>query len=131
MREVKSKKGENIMGKYVTIVGMNHYYGKGIFQVGDILRCKKEPDNPVDAEAIEVLLPILGKIGYIANSAYTVAKGTFSAGRLYDQVKKRFYVQILFICNNQMICEVSDMDNKELEKCLEKQMKRLGNEDDW
>ena len=74
----------------LTITGMRHYYGNGIIHVGDILRCKKEPENEYDAEAIQVLLPVYGKVGYIANSPYTVAKGTLSAGRAYDQVKKKF-----------------------------------------
>ena len=64
----------------LTITGMRHYYGNGIIHVGDILRCKKEPENAYDAEAIQVLLPVYGKVGYIANSPYTVAKGTLSAG---------------------------------------------------
>ena len=58
----------------LTITGMRHYYGNGVFHVGDILRCRKEPENAYDAEAIQVLLPVYGKVGYIANSPYTVAK---------------------------------------------------------
>ena len=78
----------------LTITGMRHYYGNGVFHVGDILRCRKEPENEYDAEAIQVLLPVYGKVGYIANSPYTVAKGTLSAGRAYDQVKKKFYIRV-------------------------------------
>lgn len=72
----------------LTVTGMRHYYGTGIFHVGDILRCGKEPDNVYDAEAIQVALPVCGKVGYIANSPCTVAKGTLSAGRAYDRVKR-------------------------------------------
>ena len=70
----------------LTITGMRHYYGNGIFHVGDILRCRKEPENQYDAEAIQVMLPVYGKVGYIANSPYTVAKGTLSAGRAYELI---------------------------------------------
>ena len=37
----------------LTITGMRHYYGSGVIHVGDILRCKKEPENEYDAEAIQ------------------------------------------------------------------------------
>lgn len=92
----------------LTITGMRHYYGNGVFHVGDILRCRKEPENEYDAEAIQVLLPVYGKVGYIANSPYTVAKGTLSAGRAYEQVKKKFYIRVLYICTNQIICKVEE-----------------------
>ena len=44
---------------------------------------KKEKDNEYDKEAISVNLPGLGKIGYVANSPYTVLGESYSAGRLY------------------------------------------------
>ena len=33
----------------------------------------KEPSNPYDDEAIKVVMKEIGTVGYIANSAYTVA----------------------------------------------------------
>ena len=107
----------------LTITGMRHYYGNGIIHVGDIFRCKKEPENAYDAEAIQVLLPVYGKVGYIANSPYTVAKGTLSAGRAYDQVKKKFYVRVLYICTNQIICKVEEGRKAELARRISRQPK--------
>ena len=112
----------------LTVTGMRHYYGNEIFRVGDILKCRKEPDNPYDEEAIQVLLPVYGKVGYIANSPYTVARGTLSAGRVYDQVRKKFYVRVLYICSNQIICKVEEGKKEELEKKIEKQMRKR---DEW
>lgn len=109
----------------LTITGMRHYYGSRIIHVGDILRCKKEPENEYDAEAIQVLLPVYGKIGYIANSPYTVAKGTLSAGRTYDQVKKKFYVRVLYICTNQIICKVEEGKKEELEGRISRQLQAV------
>ena len=37
------------------------------------IRLEKEPDNAYDKEAIMVKLEGRGKIGYVANSPYTVA----------------------------------------------------------
>ena len=109
----------------LTITGMRHYYGSRIIHVGDILRCKKEPENEYDAEAIQVLLPVYGKIGYIANSPYTVAKGTLSAGRASDQVKKKFYVRVLYICTNQIICKVEEGKKEELESRISRQLQAV------
>ena len=47
---------------------------------------KKEPDNKYDHEAIQVKVPGLGVIGYVANSVQTVLGESYSAGRLYDKI---------------------------------------------
>ena len=109
----------------LTVTGMRHYYGCSIIHVGDILRCRKEPENKYDADAIQVLLPVYGKVGYIANSPYTVAKGTLSAGRVYDQVKKKFYIRVLYICSNQIICKVEEGSKEEMELRINRQLKAL------
>ena len=57
---------------YITIAGMNHYYGSEIFEKGMKVKLEKEPDNPYDREAIAARIKGLGKIGYVANSPYTV-----------------------------------------------------------
>ena len=46
------------------------------------VKLKKEPKNEYDAEAIMVKMKGIGKVGYVANSAYTVKGDTMSAGRL-------------------------------------------------
>lgn len=123
------KEDERIMKEIaVTITGMNYYYGKRIFCINDILRCKKEPDNAYDAEAIQVSLPLYGCIGYIANSTYTMARGTISAGRLYDQVKKKFYIRVKYICSNQIICTIEEGSKEKLEELIQKQMKSKMND---
>lgn len=38
--------------KYVTITGMNHYYGLTPFKIGKRFKCKKDKDNPYDQDAI-------------------------------------------------------------------------------
>lgn len=65
-------KNKNI---FVTITGFQHYYGREPFQIGNLIRCAKEPGNPYDSDAIRAFLPYIGKVGYIANSPQTKAGG--------------------------------------------------------
>ena len=69
-------KSKNI---FVTITGFQHYYGRESFQIGNLIRCAKEPGNPYESDAIRAFLPYIGKVGYITNSPQTKAGGTESA----------------------------------------------------
>lgn len=111
---------------YVTIVGFKNYYDQMPFDIGNLIRCRKEPGNRYDKEAIECTLPAIGTVGYIANSVNTVAGGTMSAGRVYDRVKNRFYVRVMFTTGSKIICKVETGSLEELEKELQRQM-----DDDW
>ena len=111
---------------YVTIVGFRHYYDKTPFEIGNLIRYIKEPDNLHDREAIKCTLPCIGTVGYLANSVNTVAGGTMSAGRVYDKVEKRFYARVMFTTNSKIICKVERGDRKELGRELRKQL-----DDDW
>ena len=91
---------------YVTITGFKHYYGKKPFAIGKRLLCKKDFNNEYDDDAIEVILGDVGTIGYIANSPYTKAEGTLSAGRIYDKVDDMFYVEVMFMTASKVICKV-------------------------
>ena len=112
---------------YITITGFQHYYDKKPFAIGNLIRCRKEPDNCHDEEAIKCTLPVLGTIGYVANSIYTVAGGTMSAGRIYDKVDERFYVRVMFTTDSQIICRVENECREELERELNRQQMK----DDW
>lgn len=92
----------------MTITGMRHYYGMAPFKVGKKISCVKEPFNPYDSEAIYCELKHVGKVGYIANSPYTTATGTKSAGGIAHKVKKRFKVEVMFITGHSVICKVVD-----------------------
>jgi len=103
--------------RYVTITGTGHYYGMRPFSIGKRIKCVKEPSNPYDDEAIKVVMKEIGTVGYIANSTYTAATGTMSAGRIYDKVMKKFWVEVMFITSSKVICRVveglkeTDTDN--------------------
>ncbi len=91
---------------YVTITGLNHYYGSGILEVGQKCKLVKEPENSYDREAIKVLVGNGLQVGYVANSSYTVIHGTRSAGRLYDKFDRQLTAKIMFIDRNQAIAKV-------------------------
>ena len=73
---------------YVTITGFWHYYGVKPFRIGKVLKCVKEP------------------VGYIANSIGFKATGTASASKIHDKVKKKFWIEVMFITSSKVICRV-------------------------
>ncbi|SJZ48059.1 HIRAN domain-containing protein [Garciella nitratireducens] len=89
---------------FLTITGLNHYYGMKPIEIGKILTLVKDKNNKYDEEAIAVLLPYIGTIGYVANSPNTVVKGTSSAGRIYDIFEEEAYAQVLFATKESAIC---------------------------
>ncbi len=104
--------------QYVTITGMNHYYGLQPFKVGKKLKCIKEPSNSYDSEAIKVVIKDIGKVGYVANSPFTKATGTLGAGGISGYVKKKFKVEVMFITSSKVICRMVDGFKKKV-KCSE------------
>lgn len=98
---------------FITITGTNYCYGMKPFEVDRMIKLIKEPDNEHDGEAIRAELPFINKIGYVANSPHTVAKGTFSAGRVYDLFEKEAYAQILFVTHASVICLLLSADDIE------------------
>jgi len=73
------------MSSYVSIVGLNNYFGSDIFKVGQILVLRKDYENNYDDEAIQVEIENVGKVGYIANSTHTVVRGCKSAGKIIEE----------------------------------------------
>ena len=109
MLQVAEEEGESGMKElYVTITGFKYYFGQTPFKVGQKIRCVKEPDNPHDAEAIRATMKHIGTVGYIANSPYTMALGTKSAGAIGHKVKKKFTVEVMFVTGTKVICRVVD-----------------------
>ena len=71
---------------FITLTGTKYYFGDDFMEKGMKIRLEKEPDNEYDKEAIKVIYEGLGKVGYVANSSYTVIGEAMSAGRLYDKI---------------------------------------------
>lgn len=100
---------------YVTITGLKHYFGIEPFQVGQKIRLIKEPENSFDREAIRAELPGLGRVGYVANSSYTVQGECFSAGRIYDKIGNTASAKVKYVLANAVVCKVKVSTEKEEE----------------
>lgn len=98
---------------FVTITGLNHYYGAKPFEIGRVIKLIKEPDNEYDNETIVAFLPFIDKIGYVANSTNTLYQGTISAGRLYDKIEDYAYARVMFVTHSSVIALVLDKDDVE------------------
>ncbi|MDR2529840.1 MAG: HIRAN domain-containing protein [Synergistaceae bacterium] len=100
---------------FITITGCQHYFGSNILKVGHVLKLKKDYENQHDDEVIEAQIEGVGKIGYVVNSTYTVARGAKSAGRIYDTFKGECYARICFIVKDTPIAVLLNEDNARVE----------------
>lgn len=107
---------------YVTLTGFSKRYGNKPFSIGNVIICIKDPSNKYDNEAIVAKLPIIGTVGYVANSPYSTAGGTLSAGRIYDKVPDKFYVRVIFTTQSKIICKVESEESNVLEKEIQAQL---------
>ena len=94
------------MKNYFTLTGTKYYFGDDFLKAGMKLQLKKEPDNDADKEAICVSIEGLGKIGYVANSPYTVIGESMSAGRLYDKIADTAKGEVVFVTDKGILCRV-------------------------
>lgn len=113
LRPIFETEGTIMTKMYFTIVGTGHYYGQEFLEPGMRVILKKEPDNEYDNEAIMVNLEGLGKIGYVANSPYTVQGDSLSAGRLYDKIGDVSFGKIVYVLPKGVLCK---LDKKSLRK---------------
>ena len=91
---------------YFTITGTEYRYGQAFIKPKMKVKLVKEPDNEYDSEAIQVKIKGLGKVGYVANSPYTVKGESMSAGRLYDKIGDKAKGKIVFVTDGGVICKV-------------------------
>lgn len=97
---------------YFTLTGCKHYFGSDFLKNGMKVKLVKEPDNEFDKEAIQVKLKSFGKIGYVANSPYTVKGESMSAGRIYDRIGKKAKGKIVFVTGGGAVCKITDTGRK-------------------
>ena len=110
-REGEEENGKDIFyinrdKTYFTLTGTRHYFGAYFLKKGMRVELEKEPDNEHDKEAIKVNLEGLGKIGYVANSTYTVLGESMSAGRLYDKIGDKAEGKVVLVTERGVLCKV-------------------------
>lgn len=91
---------------YFTLTGTKHYYGQDFLKKGMKIYLEKERDNEYDKEAIKATCEGLGKIGYIANSSYTVIGDSMSAGRIYDKIGDTAKAKVELVTDYGIICRL-------------------------
>lgn len=91
---------------YITITGMNHYLGMEAFRVDQTLYLEKEESNAHDEEAIKVMIEGGATVGYVANSIYTKAMGTKSAGYIHHSIEKSAKAHVQFITQDTVIAKL-------------------------
>lgn len=91
---------------FITIVGIEQCVGIDLFRVGGSFYLEREPSNEYDEEAICVRNMDAIKVGYVANSIHTVAKGCRSAGRVYDIIQDRQKIKVCFVVRGCVIAEI-------------------------
>lgn len=96
---------------YITINHIEDFCPCCNIRVGDELTLKKDPNNCYDDEAITVYDKNNVKVGYVANSVSTVARGTYSAGRLHGKIDETAKCCVQFIVENIAISYIVDNCN--------------------
>lgn len=91
---------------YSTVAGTKHYFGQEFFEPNMEVKLIKEPDNELDKEAIRVEVDGLGKVGYVANSPYTVQGESMSAGRMYDRMGDTAKGVVKYVLPQGILCEL-------------------------
>lgn len=97
---------------YFTITGTKHYFGSDFLKPGMKVKLQKDTQNEFDNEAIAIKLDGLGKIGYVANSRYTVLGESYSAGRIYDKINKKATGTVLYVLDNGVLCRLNEFSLK-------------------
>ena len=93
---------------YATVSHLDDFGCTYCFRPGQTLVLKKDPDNPYDDEAILVYDRKGNKCGYVANSVSSVARGTYSAGRLCEKILEEQQAVIRFILDDVLIIQLID-----------------------
>ena len=93
---------------YITINHLDDFESQMFLKTGDVLILKKDRNNQYDDEAIAAYTKDNYKCGYVANSVRSVARGTYSAGRVYDQIEDeaRCFVRFILVEEGCLIAEL-------------------------
>lgn len=105
---------------FFTVTGCNHYFGTEAFKPRVKVTLYKEPDNKYDKEAIRVEARALDKIGYVANSPYTVLGESRSSGRLYDLIDDGATGRVLYVLPQGLVYELEETGFEKVKKIYKK-----------
>ena len=81
---------------YITINHLEDFDYAYYLKPGDRLILRKDRNNAYDDEAIIAFQDKM-KCGFVANSVHSVARGTCSAGRIYDRIEDGMECIVRFV----------------------------------
>ena len=116
---VNNKRSERMKeNDFITITNIKEYIEMGMIKIGEVLHLKKEPENAYDMEAILVEDKNEIPIGHVANSVNSVAKGTHSAGYIYQSFKDSILCTVKFIYHDMIIAQLQlpQEDREDMQK---------------
>ena len=97
---------------YVTITGASHFLGIEALKPGRKVYFIKDKENEYDEESIKVQSDTGATLGYVANSVNTVAKGTHSAGYVYNSFADQTEATILFTVKGVALAQINNKKTK-------------------
>lgn len=62
---------------------------------------------------VNIEMPGIGQIGYVANSPYTVSGESYSAGRLYDKIGDEAKGTVLYVLPRGVLCALHEKEERE------------------
>lgn len=93
---------------YITVNHLDDFQSVSFLKPGDQIVLRKDKNNIYDDEAIIVYKENKIKVGYVANSVHSVARGTYSAGRVYDLIDEETECIIRFMTEDMLIAEIQN-----------------------
>lgn len=92
---------------FITINEEDIYYNIDDLKVGETLKLLKDPSNRYDSETIKVLGLNDFEYGTVANSIDSVARGTHSAGYIYNMLQGNPTCEVCFIIDGKAIARLN------------------------
>ena len=117
---IKKKGGERYGRHFLYGNRLQPLLWDGSFQAENEGNLVHEPDNKYDKEAIRVEARALGKIGYVANSPYTVLGESRSSGRLYDLIDDGATGRVLYVLPQGLVYELEETGFEKVKKIYKK-----------
>ncbi|KAA8786682.1 DNA-binding protein [Paenibacillus amylolyticus] len=94
---------------FAALMGMENYHGAEALHLGDTLYLVKDPDNRLDHQAIKVVIPPIGEVGYIVNHAATVPHGCWTGAGFYDAFYQQTCAKVRFMMKDMVIIELIEI----------------------
>lgn len=94
---------------FAAMMGMDNYQGAQALHVGDTIYLVKDPDNRLDHQAIKVVIPPIGEVGYIINHAAEVPHGCWTGSGFYDAFYQQTCAKVRFMMKEMVIIELIEI----------------------